>query len=80
MQGFAVSQNMPELGDLTIPRLESFLYWYFTRNADHSDVEKFRARLWIPPKGEKAPDDSPWSAKNERQAFKSLQMQFSGAK
>lgn len=78
VNGFSVSQNMPPLETLEMDRFTSFLYWYFTRNGDPNEVDKFRARLWVPPKGVAVTDDSPWSAKNERASMESFAQQFSG--
>lgn len=78
VNGFAVSQNMPDLREMYLDRLTWFLYWYFTRNGDPDSIATFRAKLWIPPKGMAIPAQSPWSAENERASFSAFASQFSG--
>jgi hypothetical protein len=49
------------------------VWWFWTRNADANDKAKFRARVWMPPKGEAVTDKrSPWSPENETAAFAAL--------
>lgn len=51
----------------------NLIYYWATRNAqDEQTLAKFDRRLWMPPKGEEAPAESPWSAANETNAFKAL--------
>ena len=71
LDGFAVSQNMPDLRELPLGRFISFIYWWATRNAE-TDTErsKFDARLWRPPPGEEA--KGPWSPEAEAAAFSAL--------
>lgn len=54
-----------------------FVWWFLTRNADPNEIEKFKARLWRPPKGVEPPPESPWSAENEMRNFRSLQAALS---
>lgn len=77
LDGFATSRNMPELADLSLSRLCSFVYWYATNGRDQKDVDKFRNQLWRPPAGsvEPIPDESPWSADNETRAFAAFKAQ-----
>lgn len=50
------------------------MWWLWTRNGDEKDKAKFKARLWMPPKGQAVEDKrSPWAAENESKAFASLQ-------
>lgn len=47
--------------------------WYLaTRNGTPEQVEKFRARLWMPTKGTAPDPRSPWSPANETAAFSAL--------
>lgn len=48
------------------------MWWFITKGAEQSEVEKFKARLWIPPKGATPDRRSPWAAENEAAAFKAL--------
>lgn len=60
---------MPDLEDLTIGRWCSFVWWWLTDKLDHTDVQKFKSSLWMPPKGVAIPAESPWSVENETKAF-----------
>jgi len=48
------------------------VWWWFTRDAERAEVEKFRLTLWLPPKGAEIPANSPWSAESEKSAFGAL--------
>lgn len=72
LEGWATSRNT-DLMDLPIDRLLNLIYFWATRNApDEQALAKFDRKLWMPPKGEEAPAESPWSAENETNAFKAL--------
>ena len=59
--------------ELPIDRMLNLIYFWATRNAqDEQALAKFDRKLWMPPKGEEAPAESPWSAANETSAFKAL--------
>ena len=60
---------MPDLEDLPLGRLCNFVYWYLTNDGSPDDVDKFRAKLWQPPRGIVADERSPWSPENEAQSF-----------
>lgn len=65
--------------DLPLARLCNFVWWWVTRNAQPKDVDKFKARLWRPPKGQEVKHEkSPWSADAEMQAFASLKKALGG--
>ena len=73
LDGYAVAHGMMELEELPLKRLSSFVYWYFTRNAqDDQALQQFRSKLWMPPKGTAPDARSPWSAENESNAFASI--------
>lgn len=60
IDGFAASQGMPELGELSLRRFCNFMRWFFTRNAEkEADVAKFERQLWLPPPGEEP--QGPWA-------------------
>lgn len=61
-------------------RLCSFVWWFFTREAEDVDKDKFRARLWMPPKGDTKPipRESPWSPENEMAGFAALKAATGG--
>lgn len=64
---------MPDLRSLPLDRFANFVYWMATRNGSSTDIEKFRAKLWRPPKGEAVIDSrSPWAPENEQRGFASL--------
>src|SRR3546814_6036105 len=55
----------------------NLIYYWATRNAqDEAALAKFDRKLWMPPKGEEAPAESPWSAQNETDAFKAFKAQI----
>lgn len=77
IDGWAVSQQI-EILDLTTDRFCNLLWWYATRNAeDPSDVKRFEARLWQPPKGV-VPTSGPWEAQAETDALSALKAQLTG--
>ena len=53
------------------------MWWFFTREADQAERDKFEARLWVPPKTATAPipKESPWSAEREMEGFAALRKQ-----
>lgn len=61
--------------DLPLDRFINLIWYYLTKGATPESVEKFKARLWIPPKGAEIPRESPWSAENEMAAFNTLMAQ-----
>ncbi|QDP45523.1 hypothetical protein SEA_FUZZBUSTER_39 [Microbacterium phage FuzzBuster] len=67
-----MAHGMEDLRTLSLDRFCNYVYWMATRNASATDIEKFRARLWRPPKGEVPDDRSPWSQANETGAFQAL--------
>lgn len=69
MDGFAVAHNMPDLRTLDLGRLANYVYWRTTDGADEKALDKFRARLWQPPRGVIPDKRSPWSAENEVSSF-----------
>lgn len=69
MDGFAVAHNMPDLRTLDLGRLSNFVYWRISDGADDKALDKFRARLWQPPRGIIPDKRSPWSAENEVSSF-----------
>ena len=73
LDGYAVAHGMPELESLPLRRLINYVYWYFTRNfQDQTELQKFRAQVWQPPKGTAPDRRSPWSAEAEQAAFGAL--------
>lgn len=74
MDGYAVGHGLDDLRYLRIDRFVNFVWWLFTRNGEEKDRDKFKARLWMPPKGQAVTDRrSPWSPANETSAFAALQ-------
>lgn len=71
VDGLAVSQGLPELGDMPLDRFTNFIWWWATRNAQSSEeVEDFRRRLWKPPPGEVG--RGPWAPAEETESFQAL--------
>jgi hypothetical protein len=79
IDGYAAGHGMPELGTLSIERFCNFVMWLCTRNSTQTERDKFRAKVWMPPKGQAVTDDrSPWSAENEAKAFASVRAMLQG--
>ena len=76
LDGFAVSRNMPPLGELPLGRFCAFVWWFFTKDSEQKEIDKFRSRLWIPPVGEVA--QGPWSADAESKAFSAFSSSVKG--
>lgn len=73
--GWATSLNI-DLSELTIPRFAHLIwYWLIHKAEDQNEVDKFRTKLWQPPKGEVG--QGPWSAEAETAAFAALKRQTS---
>ena len=66
---------MPNLRRAPWGRFQNFVWWWLTRNAEQADVQKMKARLWIPPKGEEP--KGVWSPEAETDAFNALQRSLS---
>lgn len=76
LEGWATSRNT-DLMELPIHRMLNLIYFWATRNAqDEQTLAKFDRKLWMPPKGEEVPAESPWSAENETNAFKAFKQQI----
>lgn len=73
MAGEAVSRGLEDLDSMPLSRFVPFMWWWCTHDREPADVEKFRARLWRPPKGEAPAPQSPWAPENEKKAFAALQ-------
>lgn len=74
IDGYAVSQGLPDLDDLPLGRLANFIWFFLIRNGDAEGIEKLRGQIWMPPKGVAVTDErSPWSPAQENKAFASLQ-------
>lgn len=72
IDGFAVSIGV-DLLDLPLARFTNFIWWLMTKDGQKTEVEKLRAKLWMPPVGEvEIPKESPWSPEKETGAFAAL--------
>lgn len=79
LNGFRIGHGaIGSLDDLPIGAFVDYVWWYVTQNVDPTEIEKFRARLWRPPKGEEPPPESPWSPESEMASFHALQASLSG--
>lgn len=65
--------------DLPPDRFFSLIYFWIVREGEQSEIEKFDARLWRPPKGVAPAKGSPWSADAETAAFRGLTAQVKGS-
>lgn len=72
LDGWAMSKNLPDLREMPLDRFANLVwYWATRKSTEPRDVERFRARLWIPPKGTEV-TKGPWSPEAETKAFASL--------
>jgi hypothetical protein len=68
-----------DLRVLPLDRFCNFVWWAVTHEGAENEVQRFRARLWMPPPGTVViPAKSPWSAENEMSAFGALRAQLGG--
>lgn len=72
MDGYAAAHGMPDLRELPLGRLCSFIYWHLCKGADQQSIDKFRAKLWMPPAGQAPDARSPWAPENETKGFEAL--------
>jgi hypothetical protein len=74
LEGHLVGQGaIYGMEDLPINRFLGYVWWYFTKDADERQRDKFKAALWRPPTIDTPiPKESPWSAENEMKAFSAL--------
>lgn len=80
--GWCASLSLDPLR-LPIERRLNLAYYWFTRDADRSEVDKFDRRLWTPPPSaasQPIPEESPWSASSEMKAFSSFAAEATGRK
>lgn len=70
IDGYAVSRGLGRLEQMQLDRFVNFVWWWTTNGAEQKEKDKFRARLWQPPKGEVG--QGPWSAEAESKAFQGL--------
>lgn len=61
----------PDLRELPLNRFLNYVTWFFLRNADKKDRDKFEAQVFMPPKGV-VPEKGPWTPEAEAQGFQSL--------
>lgn len=71
LDGYAAAHGMPPLHELTLDRFCNFTWYMMTRFAEQKEVDKIKAKLWVPPPKSTAPipANSPWSAEAETRAF-----------
>lgn len=67
IDGFAVAHMSTSLESLPVGRFARFVWWWATQNSEGKEKEKFKARLWRPPKGEEG--KGPWAPSEENRAF-----------
>lgn len=77
MAGEAVSRGLEDLDEMPLKRFVPFMWWYCTHDREQKHVDRFRNRLWQPPKGEAAAPQSPWAPEKETAAFASLKATLS---
>lgn len=81
VDGYAVAHGLPDLRTIDLGRLAHFVWWLWTHQGSEADKAKFRARLWMPPRGRAVTDRrSPWSAESENAAFAALKAGVGGGR
>lgn len=79
VDGYLIGHGSPPLRDLHVDDALAFIWWFFTREAEKDEVDKFRVRLWIPPTPTTPiPASSPWSAESETRAFAAFKAETMG--
>lgn len=75
LDGYAAAHGMPPLHKMPLDRFSNFVWHMATRHLDEPGVEKLRARLWQPPRGQAVTDSrSPWAPENETKGLTALKM------
>ena len=64
--------------EMTFDRMLNVLEYWATLDAEETDLKKWEARLWRPPKGEAPAAGSAWSPEAETSAFAALKKQTGG--
>lgn len=80
LSGEAIARGLGDIRKWPLSDYCAFVWWWATNGRDQRDVEKFRNRLWQPPKGTPIPKQSPWSAENEAKSFQSLKSALAPSK
>lgn len=63
---------------LPLDRFLNLVYYWLVKDGDSEGIQKMNLKLWMPPKGEAAPKNSPWSAEAETSAFKAFSAEVQG--
>lgn len=72
VDGYAAGHGLDAL-EMPLQRFTNFVWWLATRNSEPKESAKLRAQIWRPPPQVKTLDErSPWSPKNEANAFAAL--------
>lgn len=76
VEGYALTHGTGSLETLSISQFCSFM-WYMIAQSheDETALERTKAKLWKPPKGETA-THGPWSREAEKKGFDSLKSQL----
>lgn len=71
LDGYAAAHGGTDLREMPLSRFLNYVWWYFTRNAEKKDRDKFESQVFMPPRGV-VPVKGPWTAEAETQGFQSL--------
>jgi len=78
LNGYHLGNTGLSARKLSLNDFSDLAWWYCTKEGDPKEVEKFKRRLWIPPKGAVIPENSPWSSKNTAASVNSLRAAVTG--
>lgn len=77
VDGYAMGTGMGNLYEYPLDRLANFAWWMLIKDHEQKEVEKIKARLWQPPRGEvEIAPNSPWAPENEMKAFSAIKSQM----
>lgn len=67
------------IGEMSPRRFAALVWWFYTKDREQTDIQKFRLRVWQPPKGVvPTGKNNPFSRENELAAADSLAMRLTG--
>ena len=76
VEGYAIANGVGSLRNLSISEFCSFIWYMIAQgHEDETALEKTRAKIWQPPKGQEV-NHGPWSKEAEKRSFDALKAQL----